>query len=229
MSDPVHAPPDQYLDLVTSEHNQRPKFMAWLAVLLQAFVDDVSVLLSLPSSFDLDYAVGAQLDATGEWIGLSRFVPAPLPNVFFSFDTEHLGWDEAVWRTKYDPIEGLVRLPDQHYRLALRAKVIANHWDGTIPGAYAAYEQLLQGLACHIGIQDNENMSITVALFGTTPDALMQSIFVHGLLDLRPSAVRVDNYLLPSIDNSPYFGFDIENGSIAGWETGTWGRVFPGK
>lgn len=222
---PAHVPPDPYLDRVTSIHNQRPKFMAWLAALVQTFSDQIALALTIPGLFDVDWAVGDQLDKTGEWIGLSRFVKTPLEGVYFEWDNpdDQLGWDHGVWWTRFDPLEGLTRLPDGIYRLVLYAKIGANHWDGTIPGAYEIYEKLFAGTGSTVVIQDNGDMSMYVAVIGLTPSPLFQAILTSGMLALRPEAVKL-NYILPTVDTTPYFGFDIENDSVAGWETGAWGK-----
>lgn len=223
MSD--HAPVDSFTDKVTSEHNQRPKFMAWLAALVQTHADEIAALLAMAAKFDLDQATGQQLDMTGEWIGLSRFIETPLEGVYFTFDDDGtLGWDRGVWWTQYDPLEGLTRLPDGLYRLCLYAKVGRNHWDGTIPSAQQVYDALFAGTGSQIVMQDNEDMTMIFAVVGRTPETVMLAILTSGLLEFRPSAVKA-TYMVPTIENNPYFGFDVENDSISGFDVGSWGKV----
>lgn len=61
-----------YLNLVTSEHNQKPKYMAMIAVDVQGYVDNQALCATFPALFDLDLAVGQQLEFLGAWVGLSR-------------------------------------------------------------------------------------------------------------------------------------------------------------
>jgi hypothetical protein len=82
---------------------------------------------------------------------------ADLPNVYFCWDNQIaapdgtlgpaglVGWDQGVWWTPYQPVTGYAILDDDHYRVLLRAKIIANYWDGTVPGAYEAWDALFQG------------------------------------------------------------------------------------
>lgn len=49
-----------YTDLVTSEHADKPRFIASLLAITNPFVDLQAVLADLPADFDLDQAVGAQ-------------------------------------------------------------------------------------------------------------------------------------------------------------------------
>lgn len=61
-----------YQARVTSEHNLRPKYMAVVALTVQPFVDNQALLATLPTLFDLDVAVGQQLDYLGAWVGEAR-------------------------------------------------------------------------------------------------------------------------------------------------------------
>lgn len=131
----------QYLGLVTSEHSSRPKFSAMVAAVAQCFVDQINVMQSIPAAFDLDTAVGVQLDAVGLWAGITRQVKTPL-NVYFSLDTANLGFDQGNWQGPFDPSTGLVSLDDATFRTLIHAKIAANSWDGTVPGAASAYANL---------------------------------------------------------------------------------------
>lgn len=125
-----------YTSLVTSEHQSAPKFMAMVAAVAQCFVDQINVVQSIPAAFDLDQAVGVQLDAVGLWAGITRQVKTPL-NVYFSLDTANLGFDQGSWQGPFDPSAGLVSLDDDTFRTLIRAKIAANHWDGTLAGSAA--------------------------------------------------------------------------------------------
>jgi hypothetical protein len=222
-----HLPPDPYLALVTSEHNPRLKFMAWLTALLQTYSDQIGGLLSMPLLFDLDTAVGVQLDATGEWIGQGRYVDLPL-EIYFSWDMDvQRGWDSGIWYTSYAPLYETYRMDDNQYRLVLKAKVGSNRWDGTIPMAYEIYNTLFAGTGTRIGIIDHGLMHMSVVVLGHTPDRINKAILTSGLLDLRPSAVHIDGYWFSTVEGAPYFGFDVESDAIKGYDEGAWGELVP--
>ena len=136
-----------YTDLVTSEHSDKPRFMATLSAVAQCFVDLQNGLIDIPDEFDLDNAVGVQLDAVGLWVGISRKVNTPLAGVYFSFDTAGLGFDQGVWQGPFDPTTGVTSLDDDTYRLLLRAKIGANHWDGTLGTSAAILNAIFGGSA----------------------------------------------------------------------------------
>ena len=111
------------MNLVTNEHQDKPKFMATLAATLQPFADLNAVLDNFSALFDVDCAVGAQLDVVGQWVGLSRKLEAPIPNVYFSFDVAGVGFDQGVWFAPFDPTEGVISLDDATYRTMLYIKI----------------------------------------------------------------------------------------------------------
>lgn len=214
------AQASDYTGLITSEHSSKPRFSAMVAAVAQCFVDQQNLVNSLPASFDLDTAIGAQLDIIGLWVGITRNVKTPL-NVYFSLDTANLGFDQGNWQGPFDPSTGLTSLDDGTYRTLLRAKIAANSWDGTIPAAASAYANLFAGSGSLIFIQDNQDMTMTVGVSGAIPSALLRALFSGGYLPLRPEGVLA-NYVVPSVNNTPLFGMDVTNSYIAGFDSGSW-------
>lgn len=214
-----------WLNLITSEHNQQPNFMTMLANVFQPFADNIALMNSLPSLYDLDNAVGAQLDAVGLWVNETRDISVPLTNVYFSFDVAGLGFDQGTWYDTFNPVTGLVILSDDAFRTLIRAAIANNQWDGTIPGAYGVWNILFAEQDTGILIQDLQNMHMLFALTGMIPDAVTIALFTQGYLGLVPAGVTVDAYFVPSVPDVPYFGFDIENSAISGFDAGAWGVV----
>lgn len=210
-----------YTDLITSEHRQRPKFSAMVEAVTGCFVAGQQAAQALRECFDIDSAVGVQLDAIGLWVGLSRLVRSPLA-VYFSFDTPGLGFDEGSWKGPFDPDEGLVSLDDETYRLFLKARVAANHWDGTIEGWKSVMDFAFSGSGFTVFMQDHQDMSISIYVAGTPPPAIFKELLTGDYLPLRPAGVRINGYFVSSAP-APLFGFDIQNAYIAGFDTGAWG------
>lgn len=220
----MNADISKYLTLITSEHQPATKFRSLVAALVQPFADITEMLAAVPGLYDLDSAAGSQLDIIGQWVGISRYLEEPLTNVYFSFGIAGLGWGEGTWLGPYDLTSGLVALPDDAYRTLLRAKIAANTWDGTVPGAYRIWNTIFASEGYQILIQDNQDMTMTVGLLGNTPDAVTVSLLVNGYLDLRPAGVAITGYFTTNTPNTPLFGFGINNNSIAGWGLGAWGN-----
>lgn len=215
-----------YTSLITSEYQSSPKFMAMVSLLGQWAVDRRNLLASIPGLYDIDTAVGQQLDRIGQWVGISRNLSLPLTGVYFSFDTAGLGFDQGTWLGPFDPTTGLVSLPDAQYRILLYATIAANNWDGTVPGSYNAWNTIFAPLGYSILIADSQDMTMSVVLVGPAPDAVTLALFTGGYLNLRPAGVGITNYYLPSVPGAPVFGFDVENSAIAGFDTGGWATAF---
>jgi hypothetical protein len=219
---------DDYVNLVTSEHAYKPKFMTMLVTTIQPLVDTVITLENLPAAFDIDNAVGVQLDVVGQWVGVSRQIVTPLMGVFFNWGMPGLGWKQANWVANINQTS-LVALPDNQYRQIIYGKVAANHWDGTIPGAYRVVNSVFAGTSTGVLIEDLQGMHMVYALTGVVPDAVLKALFTQGYFDLKPAGVRIDKYYTLSQPNVPYFGWGLQNAAgVAGWHTGYWGTSSPG-
>jgi len=223
-----------YIDEITSEHRDKPKFVATVSILVQLLADTAWLEQNFYLFYDIDYAVGAQLDGVGMWVGRSRFLPVPI-TAYFSWDTEGLGWDEAVWKRDFDPTSGFVILPDEIYRVLLHAVIAANHWDGSIPGAYAAWNYIWSQYPDYtFVIQDYGDGSMAYGLLGPKPpDQIMMGFFTFGEIDTKPAGIELDHFL-PTMwpagpGGTPVFGFDCMDAACAGWDVGAWAdfSVFP--
>lgn len=214
----------RWLALITNEHNQRPNYMAMVSAVLQPFADTLAVVAGIPLLYDVDVALGTQLDTDGQWVGETRFITVPLTDVFFSWDVAGLGWAEGNWTSSLTATQ-LVILPDAQFRTLIFAAIAANHWDGTIPSAYDIWNTIFAGTGVGILIQDLPGMHMILALTGPVPDAVTKALFTGGYLNLVPAGVQVDHYYTPFLPDVPYFGWGVENANISGWGVGYWGVV----
>lgn len=171
--------------------------------------------------FDLDTGIGLQLDHVGQWVGRSRDLETPLTDVYFSWDMDGVGWGEGTWKGPYDPDTGLVALPDDAYRTLLRAKVAANAWDGTIPGAYEVWETVFGEAGSIVVIQDNQDMSIVIGLAGAKADSVTMALLTGGYIPLKPGGVRIDAYAVPP-GGGALFAWGCDSPALGGWGSGSW-------
>lgn len=126
----------RYLDFIPPQHSQRPRFVSTVDLScspLEAVADAADGLIL---AFDLDTAVGRQLDAVGERINLARTLTTPIADLYFSTDDPLRGADQGIsYNPGYGEEYGVTVLDDDTYRTLLRAKILANRWDGTLPQA----------------------------------------------------------------------------------------------
>ena len=219
------ADTSQYTSLIAREHADKPKFIATLEALLQPLVDIRSAIEELSNDFNVDTAVGKQLDIVGQWVGQSRFVNTNLEGVFFSFDTENVGFDQGVWFGPFDSFTGISVLPDDQYRLLIFAHIAIDAWDGTIPGAVESFNLAFQDRGYRLSIKDYQDMTMDMIMnFGTTLDQVFRLLLVSGYLDFRPAGVRIRNYVIVETA-APLFGFGLNNSTVAGFGVGVWKPV----
>ena len=147
---------EQYLDLLTSEYRNQPDLVSVLTERIQGLVDLQNALIQLPELFDLDSAIGQQLDYVGQWIGLTRRIVTEAPVTYFSWGVPGAGWGQSTWMPVPAPPTptAVVSLSDSDYRTLLKARVLANTWDGTKAGAYAAWNTLFNPRGYQVLIQE---------------------------------------------------------------------------
>jgi hypothetical protein len=224
-----------YLDLVPPLHANKPKFMAEMALNMQPYVDAQTFLEQLPIAFDIDYAIGVQLDVCGQWVGRTRTVPIPMQDPFFSWDDPLRGWDRGIW---FDPDLNLgvtyTNLADEDYRRLLKCIAVANEWDGTAVVATQALQQFFTpvlypdtlsfALDQSWGVKSGStiNMGLVLCISGVIPSVTDLLIMSQGLLGLKPAGISIE-YAVTSVNGSPLFGFDVDNEYIGGWDEGAWG------
>lgn len=156
-------PPAYYQDLLTSEYKSTVQFNAWMAAVLSIATDISNCLNSITEAFDLDFAVGAQLDILGQIVGVSRTV-------------------------NFQPSDGVSPvLDDTTYRILLKATIAQNQWDGTIGSLYPIWAQLFP--SGQITIIDNQNMSATILLTGVF-SSIIEDLITNGMIVPRPQAVN---------------------------------------
>lgn len=92
---------DYYADLLILQYKTQPKARATISALTDKVIAD-GLLMDVINGFNLDTAVGKQLDILGKYIGLSRIVKEKVGS------------------------PGTIVLTDDQYRLLLKLKLICN-------------------------------------------------------------------------------------------------------
>lgn len=155
---------DPYLNKVLPQHKIRKKFMAYLSAYLEKLEDVAEALRQMDGEFDLDNAAGNQLDVLGSIIGAPRLLD-------------------------FEPYYAPPLLPDDLYRLVIRAKISLNQWDGTIEGIYNLWNEVFTNY--RLLVRDNQDMSMTLRVYDL--ENLFESEFMaRGFLAPKPEGVLVN-------------------------------------
>lgn len=220
----------KYTDLITNYHSQKPLFVDHIDLITRPLSDVAGAMTALITEFDIDEAIGIQLDILGKWIGRTRVVSQPISGIYFSFDTDGLGFDQGVWQGPYDPDAGFTNLSDETYRIILKAKIAINHWNGTNETLPEILETALAGSGLTMQIVDNQDMTISVWVFPETDISSVSLELIaairQGYLTVKAAGVWAGDIQTPSVETpsvgNKFFGFDIDNDYIAGFDSGAW-------
>lgn len=180
---------NSYLELITSQYQNSPKFKKWVELLLTPYIDTQNLALILYTYFDIDTAIGKQLDMLGEVIGAKRLLP-------------------------FQPSEGNPLLDDENYRFLLKAQILRNIWNGTNQHIYEIWNELHSDIA--IAIKDNQDMTVT-ALFIGNLNKLQQEMIEYGMIVPKAQGVKMlYAFSLPPLfsydQDTEYFkGYDEAN------------------
>lgn len=215
----------KYTDLITNYHASKERFFQHIDLITRPFTNISIATSGMLNQFDLDKAVGEQLDILGLWIGRRRSISTPIANVYFSWDTAGVGFDQGSWQGPHDPDNGYTSLGDDTYRLVLKAQIAINRWDGTVGSLEDLLESIFDGTGIEMQIIDNQDMSITInaiALNGLiNTSAELIEVIKSGELTVKAAGVRVKT--LNIVDpQHPAFGFDINSLATSGFDTGYW-------
>lgn len=204
-----------YTGLIPAENANASNFVAMVGAVAGAFADINNSLRNIEAAFNLDTAVGAQLNQIGLWVGLGRNVATPLTGIYFTFDAVNLGFDQGNWKGPYDPDTGITTLDDETYRTMLRAKIAANMWDGTMPNYRKVMAFVLQSFGAQVVAVDHQDMTMDVYFFGAVFPAVFIALLQGGYFPLKPAGVHINGYHF-----QPVFGFDQQDAYISGFDVG---------
>ena len=153
-----------FLGLITSEHAIQPNFTAWLTAHLQFLQDNQDCANSFASAFNVNTAVGNQLDILGQIIGQPRDIGIVLSGQSSS------------------------SLDDDHYRLALLAKIAQNNWDGTTPSLYKLWNTVFP--SAPLQVVDTQKMQMN-AFITNLFDVTSEEMVTAGLIVPKPMGVSL--------------------------------------
>lgn len=191
----MSKPIEYYMNLVTSQYRDSPNFLTWLQSNLLKFDDETNIIDQMTAFFDIDSAVGAQLDILGQIIGQVRQV-------------------------NFQPTDGSSPiLDDTNYRVLLKAKIVKNQWKGQIEGLSAIWKVLFPD--GDIIITDNQDMTMNVIIAGNT-SLTTRDLVRNGYIVPKPEGVGI-NYFFSEVPIFAYDIED--NGFFGGYDIGNWART----
>ena len=187
----------RYLALFTSQYQNSPNLLNFANGMLNLVQDLVKLLGEMYQFFDIDYAIGDQLDILGEIVGANRLLP---------FTPTPVGSPAVA----VSPI-----LTDDNYRILIKATIGINQWDGKMSSIKPLWNSLFP--AGSIVVQDNLDMTMSVTPVGSFNSVIIDMI-QNDMIVPRPEGVK----MYYNFGQMPFFGFDLLNTYIAGFDAGHW-------
>ncbi len=198
-----------YTNLLIIQYYNKPKAKAEIEALVSIIAENNILNLALQEAFDINIAVGNQLDILGRIIGLNRVTPFIIPKVQFGFEgtdtSASFGLAPFADATQNNLTS--LELTDGDYRFFLRAKIIKNITSNTILsddriGINEALDFLFNGQAIMI---DNRDMTQTLQISETVDLSLLRNAIRLQVIP-KAAGVGLNIVVVPEL----YFGFSID-------------------
>lgn len=134
---------EYYSNLLIIQYNQKPKAKATI----EAFVNELlasGILFDIRDAFNIETAVGVQLDILGKYVDLDRFYQGQTLEGYFSFieydevvspPADRIGFTDYTdyetkdgdWLIYSDVLSEDLELNDEDFRFLIKLRIIQNH------------------------------------------------------------------------------------------------------
>jgi hypothetical protein len=191
---------EYYKDLLLYKYINAPNARATIGLLCsQALVDLLPIEMN--NAFDIDTAVGPQLDILGEYIGFNRTINTPIARDYFTLDdyitpapypygmTSYLDATLNANISMYEyifTVYSLTTLSDSEYRILLKLKLLSNISQHCL---YGVNELLHDVFGDSVIVCDQYDM--TISYFVTTELSRILSIALAQNLLPKPMGVLI--------------------------------------
>lgn len=207
---------DETVNLLIKQYWEKPKAKAEIELYARLWDVDRAFLASLDGAFDLDNAVGKQLDVLGRIVGISRSVPSITPKIYFGFslNPSAKGFADkfnnqrisAPFFDKFSIPFTDFQLGDNDYRLFIRVKAALNRASAYLSSDdYISIQDVI--LAAFEGrafVIDNQDMSLTLYV---TPAVSAERLRLIRTLNLLPKPQGVRYKVIIQAEPGSTFGF----------------------
>ena len=155
---------------IPSYNRTKQRFKDFLRMIVDPLEDCNLALFEFLDAFDIESAIGRQLDIVGSIVGVSRVLP-------------------------FVPTNNSRTLSDDDYRVLIRSKIAANVWDGTNETTQEIFSTIFPewGLV----LEDNQDCSVCIVISTiSNVSNLMIEMLGYGILFPVPAGVEL-TYRIP--------------------------------
>lgn len=183
---------------VVQQYRNSPKFLEWIASCPRIANDQLEeVLLDLINSYNVDTAVGEQLDIIGRVVGVVRPVVKYSDYKVFGYygNDSYVNYGVAPYIGKNDQQETLIS--DEFYRVLVKAKIARNISDATLDSIVQLAE-FVTGIKVY-NIDDPEDMTFKIN-FVENPSYQLQFLLKAFDIIPRPQCTTMLDYGITPIN-----------------------------
>ena len=173
----MNALSEAYLNLITSQHRDKPRYMSIMAAFLGHTDDIFSAGIYLDDEFDLEIARGKQEDILGMFVGEERML-------------------DFIPQSGESPV-----LDNESYRVLLKSRIIKNLWKGGVEDLKDSWEELFND---RIKIRDNQDMTIDILVKDPFDNRLNEAI-ARGKVFPKPQSVLVTYVFERELQDTLYY------------------------
>jgi len=181
-------------DRIYAQYRDKPKAVAWYAIARALGGSIEAAAQAVRKSYDIDTAVGKQLNVIGRIVVAPRSFVGSIPmnpGLFDLTDGDEFGDDDAMFSALTIDQDG--QLSDELYRLVIKAKIVKNNGDATIENILDGMNFLLPK-ADVLRVTDGEDMSFSIEFYGQITNLERFALLNAGLVP-KPQAVRFNGFL----------------------------------
>lgn len=181
-------------DRIYAQYRDKPKAVAWYAIARQLGGSIEAAAQAVRKSYDIDTAVGEQLNVIGRIVVAPRSFVGSMPmnpGLFDLTDGDEFGDDDAMFSALTIDQDG--QLSDELYRLVIKAKIVKNNGDATIENILDGMNFLLPK-AQVLRVTDGEDMSFSIEFYGEITNLERFALLNAGLVP-KPQTVKFNGFL----------------------------------
>lgn len=215
---------DYYASLLIIQYHNKPKAKAMVELFVREMLA-AGIIFDVRDGYDVETAVGTQLDIIGKYVGIDRYYTGQTLEGFFSF----ISYDEVTTppagrigfsvygdfetkegkTLKYSDIlsENLI-LGDDDYRILIKLKILQNNSDHS----HQSIDEAIYAFFGNDVIADSEGGMVMYYFVPVNMSAITKVAFQKNALP-KPMGVRL-NYLIEHA--KPFFAFTTYAGTNIG-------------
>jgi len=213
---------EELTNLLIKQYWEKPKAKAEIQLLASKWEQAIALLSALDPAFDLDNAVGPQLDVLGRIVGISRSVPSVIPKIYFGFSAnpDSKGFASKFnqsriggpFYSKFSSAFTDLQLGDNDYRFFIRVKASLNRASGYLSSDHyiGIQDVVLAAFNGRAYVVDNLDMTLTLYV---SPVVSLDRLRLIRALNLLPKPQAVRYKVIIQAEPGITFGFSANPNS----------------